>query len=495
MQPPENNRRHGGRQRGRQHWRDEWERDAKQREGFGEDWRGMHRPNPEHRHEHEHEHESWNHGEHNADRPGRGRGRDRDGNRGRGREGEFERANQRRRAWARKRGWDEADLWRWRGWFEAAQGGPGEAGYASRRDIRKLRRAYWRVWHARHHAQRRRFLFLRLLAVFGLLTVALLGGLFIFGSLLVFVRQIPFYIWLLILGLGIGLSFLAWNMAARAFRDFANPLTDLIEAAEAVAKGDLTVRVAERLPGDLGRLNQTFNRMLTELERADQQRRNLSADVAHELRTPIHILQGNIEGLLDGVYEPTAEHLNLLLDETRWLGRLVEDLRLLSLAEAGQLSLYKEPVAIADLLASVRQNFKGLAQSANLDWQVYSENNAVVAGDAGRLEQALGNLALNAIQHTPAGGKIRLWAEQDRDEVLLYVQDSGQGIAPEKLPYVFDRFWRGDAARTRSTGTGSGLGLAITRQLIESHGGTISVYSQPGEGTTFTIKLPLAHPN
>lgn len=480
MQPPENNRRRGGRQRGRQHWRDEWERHAKHGQDFGENWHGKRQPDAEHGHEYE----IWNHGEHKHERHGRGR------------DAEFERgqAHQRRREWARKRGWDDANLGQWRGWFNAVQGGPGEGGYASRRDMRRLRRAYWRVWHARHHEQRRRFLFLRLLAVFGLLTVALLGGLFVFGSLLVFVRQIPFYIWLLILGLGIGLSFLAWNMAARAFRDFANPLTDLIEAAEAVAKGDLTVRVAERLPGDLGRLNQTFNRMLTELERADQQRRNLSADVAHELRTPIHILQGNIEGLLDGIYEPSAEHLNLLLDETRWLGRLVEDLRLLSLAEAGQLSLYKEPVAIADLLASVRQNFKGLAQNANLDWQVFTENSSVVEGDAGRLEQALGNLALNAIQHTPPGGKIRLWAEQDAYEVLLHVQDSGQGIAPEKLPYVFDRFWRGDAARTRSAGTGSGLGLAITRQLIDSHGGTISVYSQPGEGTTFTIKLPLARP-
>jgi signal transduction histidine kinase len=229
--------------------------------------------------------------------------------------------------------------------------------------------------------------------------------------------------------------------------------------------------------------------MVSELERSDQLRRNLTADVAHELRTPLHIIQGNLEGLLDGVYQATPEQINLLLDEARQLVRLVEDLRTLSLAEAGQLPLEREAVDIRELLDDVATSFSGQAEAAGVALQVEDRPGAeplIVQGDAGRLDQVLSNLVANALRHTPSGGKITLRAEVAQDGVRLQVADNGSGISPEDLTNIFDRFWSGDRARR----DGSGLGLAIARQLVQAHGGRIAVESQLDQGTTFTIDLP-----
>jgi len=247
-----------------------------------------------------------------------------------------------------------------------------------------------------------------------------------------------------------------------------------MDAADTVARGDLSVRVPVRGPGEFARLAESFNHMTAELERADQQRRNLTADVAHELRTPLHIIQGNLEGILDGVYEPTEEHINATLGETRALARLVEDLRTLSLAEAGQLPLAHEPVDVRELLADVATSFSGQAEGAGVALRTEtpaSEAALTISGDAGRLDQVLSNLLANALRHTSSGGSITL---------------------PADLPYIFDRFWRGDPARTHTRGVGSGLGLAIARQLVQAHGGRIAVQSQVGVGTQFTIDLPVA---
>jgi two-component system OmpR family sensor kinase/two-component system sensor histidine kinase BaeS len=237
--------------------------------------------------------------------------------------------------------------------------------------------------------------------------------------------------------------------------------------------------------------------MVGELERADQQRRNLTADVAHELRTPLHIIQGNLEGILDGVYAPTEEHISATLEETRALARLVDDLRTLSLAEAGELPLEREPVDVAELLSDVCTSFSGEAEVAGIDLvvDVESASPLVVSGDAGRLDQVLGNLVSNALRYVPPGGQITLHAEAAGDGVRIAVSDTGSGIPAEDLPYVFDRFWKGDRSRSRAGGMGSGLGLAIARQLVQAHGGQIDVESTEGRGTTFTIELPTEQPD
>jgi signal transduction histidine kinase len=230
--------------------------------------------------------------------------------------------------------------------------------------------------------------------------------------------------------------------------------------------------------------------MVEELEQADRQRRHLTADVAHELRTPLHIIQGNLEGILDGVYEPSEEHINATLEETRLLARLVDDLRTLSLAEAGQLPLQLEQVNVAELLTDAQTSFSGQAEAAGIALLVETKGELWLTADTNRLDQILGNLLVNALRHTSAGGKITLCAEPTAEAIRLTISDTGEGIADEDLPYIFDRFWRGDRARTHGDGTGGGLGLAIVKQLVGLHNGRINVTSQLGQGSTFTIELP-----
>jgi two-component system OmpR family sensor kinase/two-component system sensor histidine kinase BaeS len=230
--------------------------------------------------------------------------------------------------------------------------------------------------------------------------------------------------------------------------------------------------------------------MVEELEQADRQRRHLTADVAHELRTPLHIIQGNLEGILDGVYEPYEEHINATLEETRLLARLVDDLRTLSLAEAGQLPLQLEQVNVTELLTDAQTSFSGQAEAAGIALLVETKGELWLTADPNRLDQILGNLLVNALRHTSAGGKITLCAEPTTEGIRLTVSDTGEGISAEDIPYIFDRFWRGDRARTHGDGTGGGLGLAIVKQLVGLHNGRINVTSQLGQGSTFTIELP-----
>lgn len=277
-------------------------------------------------------------------------------------------------------------------------------------------------------------------------------------------------------------------------RRWVNPLADVMSAAEALAEGNFGVRVEEKGDREFLKLAQSFNNMAEELEHAEIQRRNLTADVAHELRTPLHILQGNLEGALDGVYEASPDYFRSMLEETRLLQRLVEDLQTLSMAESGTLDFHFQRFSVVELLEDVVTSFSGRAEEGGVSLLIEAPEDReglVVEGDWHRLDQVLGNLVNNALRYTPEGGEIRLSAEREGESILIKIRDSGEGIAAEDLPFVFDRFWKGDKSRSRASG-GSGLGLAISRQLIGAHGGEIFVESQEGEGTTFTVRLPTA---
>ncbi len=341
-----------------------------------------------------------------------------------------------------------------------------------------------------------RSIFLRFLAVFGFMVLLVVGGMVIVAMLLSMRisggNSWAAYIWLAGCGLAFGLPAIAAGLGRRAFRGIAAPLAELMDASEAVSQGDLSVRISEKSPGQFDQLARSFNHMTAELARADQQRRNLTADVAHELRTPLHIIQGNLEGVLDGVYEPNPEHIEATLDETHRLARLIDDLQILAQAETGQLPLHMETVAVGELLADIATSFSGQVEQKGIQLEVASPDEALeLTADIGRMEQVLGNLMINAIRHTPAGGSITLQGEGQEKYIRLTVSDTGEGIQDENIPFIFDRFWRGDKARTHASGIGGGLGLAIAKQLVRAHQGDISVTSKPGILTTFTIDLPV----
>jgi two-component system, OmpR family, sensor kinase len=266
------------------------------------------------------------------------------------------------------------------------------------------------------------------------------------------------------------------------------PLGRLTRAAQAVAGGDLTQRVEVRSRDEIGELGGAFNGMTASLAEAETLRKNLMADVAHELRTPLTVIQGNLQAVLDGVYPLEMAQVASLYDETRLLTRLVDDLHDLALAEAGQLHLERVPVDLAALARAATDQFAPAAEAAGVALElVTAESGPKVEGDAGRLAQVLRNLLSNALRHTPRGGSVAVSVDRAGGWARIRVADTGSGIAPEDLPHVFDRFYRGD----RSVGRGAGLGLAIARQLVAAHGGRIEVASPPSAGTTFTITLPL----
>jgi len=273
-------------------------------------------------------------------------------------------------------------------------------------------------------------------------------------------------------------------------RGISRPLVELAKATQAVAAGDLSTRVPTHSPGEIGELAAAFNQMTQDLAQADKLRRNLTADVAHELRTPISVVRGKVEGILDGVYPATSEHLEPVLEEIKLLTQLVEDLGMLALAEAGQLALERQATNLGDLLQDAQVNFSPQAadRGVTLTLDLPTELPKVMV-DRRRIAQVLGNLLTNALRHTPGGGYVTLSAAASERMVKVTVADTGKGIPSEDLPYIFERFWRGDKSRSRAAG-GTGLGLAIAKQLVEVHGGTISVESTPGQGSTFWFTLP-----
>jgi signal transduction histidine kinase len=248
------------------------------------------------------------------------------------------------------------------------------------------------------------------------------------------------------------------------------------------------VRVRSR--GEIGVLANAFNSMAESRMELDGLRRNLVNDVAHELRTPLANLQGYLEVLRDGITTPTPEVLTILHEESLLLNRLVADLQELALAEAGQLPLARQPLELAEPIMNAVEAIRPQADARELTLVAsVDEPLPEVYADGARVSQVLRNLLRNAITHTPAGGKVEVQAETGPEAVTVTVRDTGRGIEPEHLPHIFDRFYRADPARSRSTG-GAGLGLAIAKNLVEAHGGTITVRSEPNRGSAFSFTIP-----
>jgi two-component system OmpR family sensor kinase/two-component system sensor histidine kinase BaeS len=272
-------------------------------------------------------------------------------------------------------------------------------------------------------------------------------------------------------------------------RTLAAPLGRMAAATEAVAAGDLSQRVPVQGSAETQALARSFNQMAENLEQAEQLRRNLLADVAHELRTPLTVIQGNLQALLDGVYPLERAEIATIYDETRLLSRLVADLRELAQAEAGQLKLHLGPVDVGAVLAQTVDSFALLAQEEQVSLQLDAPSDLPLAqADPDRLAQVLRNLLANALRHAGSGGHVQIVARPNQGRLRISVADDGPGIPAADLAHVFDRFWRGDPARSRDSG-GSGLGLAITKHLVEAQGGVIGVVSQAGRGTEFWFVL------
>jgi len=270
------------------------------------------------------------------------------------------------------------------------------------------------------------------------------------------------------------------------------PIERLTAAAQRMEKGDLSVRVPVDSQDEIGKLAHAFNAMASSLAMQEQLRRNLVSDVAHELRTPLTNLRGYLEAVRDGLIQPDAGLIDNLYEETMLLNRLVSDLHELAQAEAGQLNLVRRPVRVDEIVHRVAEAFNWQVESKGLTLRVdVPADLPLVDVDPERIGQVLRNLLSNAILHTPAGGEIDIVARAGGKWVTVAVKDTGEGIPPEHLPLVFDRFYRVDKSRSRLTG-GVGLGLAIAKQLVEAHGGDIHVESRVGEGSTFTFTLPIA---
>jgi len=288
----------------------------------------------------------------------------------------------------------------------------------------------------------------------------------------------------------LGAALVAMALGIILARTLTHPLLDLTAAIHSMAKGDLKQHVSVKSHDELGELAAAFNQMSSDLDRLNHSRQQMTADIAHDLRSPLTVIGGYVESMRDGVLKPTPERLDTIHSEVQHLQRLVEDLRTLSQADAGELTLNKEPVAPLGLLDRMTKAYGHLAAQKKVTLDVHAEQGLPdITLDLDRMAQVFGNLITNSLRYTSEGGKILLTAEINANMLVFSVKDNGQGIPTESLPHIFDRFYRADPARVQ--GSESGLGLAIAKSIVEAHGGTISAESHLGQGTTLRISLPI----
>jgi two-component system, OmpR family, sensor histidine kinase BaeS len=295
--------------------------------------------------------------------------------------------------------------------------------------------------------------------------------------------------------IGILISSLIGVLLATVFsRRLVQPLEAVSRAAKKMSNGDLTARVpiiASRLSGEPEDLAINFNAMAQSLERQERERKNMVADIAHELRTPIGVMQAKLEAIEDGVFELSIDEVKKLSRQTRLLARLVEDLRTLSLADAGQLRLETRKFNLANRVREVTSGFEPSAQSKHVQLEVIAPEKLELYGDPDRISQVISNLLDNALRYTPEHGTVRVTLEAQAKQARVIVSDSGHGLPSDSFERVFDRFYRVDESRNRSSG-GSGLGLAIAKTILELHGGGISVSNRAEGGAQFVCALPVA---
>jgi len=274
-------------------------------------------------------------------------------------------------------------------------------------------------------------------------------------------------------------------------RSLTSPIRELTQATHAVSQGDLSQQVPIRSNDELGELGKAFNKMSTELSRSVNARRQMTADIAHELRTPLSLILGHAEAVHDGVLPPTPENFEIIREEAVRLEHLVNDLRILSLADAGELTMslqLMEPERLLHEVASLYQ-YQTQRKNITLELDIPSPLSNIEV-DPGRMTQVLTNILDNALRYAPDGGRITLSAKEVNDQIVLAIQDSGPGLKAEDLDRIFERFYRTDASRQREEDGGSGLGLAIAKSIVQAHGGQLSAESAVGNGLKVIVKLP-----
>jgi len=288
--------------------------------------------------------------------------------------------------------------------------------------------------------------------------------------------------------LGFILLVFAVGWGARSLRRLSMPLDDLLNASHRVADGDYSVRVEEKGTPEIYSLVRGFNSMAERLQANDQQRRSMLADISHELRTPITVIQGNVEGILDGLYPADEARLKSIIEETQILSRLVDDLRTLALAESGALRLKREPTNLAELVRDAASGLESQADEKEIRYEMSLDDGEDVNIDPQRVREVLTNLLSNAVRYTPRGGEIKVHLTEAGSgverNVMISVEDNGPGIESADLPYIFDRFYKS------SDSGGMGLGLSIAKYLVEAHGGKIWAESEVGKGTKISFMLP-----